>query len=507
MTNKRPWVLSTLLGGITTLLHILTATDSYGYFRDELYYLANARHLGFGYVEHPPMIGWITWFERTLFGDSQLAIRLLPAVAAGVTVFLVCRIAAEMGGQRFAQLLAGVATALAPGYVGVFGILSMNAFDIMFWAAAVLIVTRLLRTGDSRLWLAFGLVAGLGLENKISLLFLGFGLVAGLILDRQWHHFTGRWLWLGGALAGLLFLPYLVWQAQHDWAMLEFMSRATQFKNLPLLPTEFLSAQMLQMNPVAVPIALAALAFYFFTREGRPFQPLGWAVVVILLVMISQRAKPYYFAPAFPLLLAPGGVLIENLTGYRGWRWIRPAYPVLIVLSGFALVPLAKPVLPVEAFVRYQARLGMAPRTSERHELERLPQDFADRLGWQELAETVAEVYHSLPSEDRARACIFGHNYGQAGAIDFFGPELGLPSALSGHNTYWWWGPGECRGEVLIIIGGGREAPEEFFEQVELAATFTCQDCMPYENNKSIWVCRGLSVPIDEIWPSLRSYN
>lgn len=507
MADKHPRGFAALLGAATTLLNILTARDGYGYFRDELYYLANAQHLGFGYVEHPPLIGWITWLGRTLFGDSQLAIRVLPALAAGVTVYLVCRIVMEMQGNRFAQLLAGVATALAPVYVSIFGILSMNAFDIMIWSAAVLIVVRLLSTGKSKLWLAFGLVAGLGLENKISVLFLGFGLTVGLILDRQWRELGSRWFWLGGTLALILFLPYLVWQAQHDWALLEFMSHATQFKNLPLTPVEFLSAQLLQLNPVAVPLALAGLVFYFLGPGGRPFRSLGWAVLAILGVMISQHAKPYYFAPAFPLLLAPGGVMMERLTERRGWRWIRPLYPPLLVLSGLALVPLAKPVLPVEAFVRYQARLGMEPQTSERHELERLPQFFADRLGWRELAETVAEVYHALPAEDRQRACIFGQNYGQAGAIDLFGPELGLPSALSGHNTYWWWGPGECTGDVVVVIGGGREAAEEIFDRVELAATFTCQDCMPYENHKPIWVCRGLRMPIEELWPRLRGYS
>ena len=423
-----------------------------------------------------------------------------------MTVFLVCWIARTLNGGSWAQFFAGIAAALAPIYVEIFGVLSMNAFDAMFWAGAVLILAHLLRSGDLRWWIPFGLVAGLGLENKISMLFLGFGIVVGLILTRDWKHFASRQIWIGGALALLMFQPYLIWQATHDWAALEFMSQATQFKNLPLSPGEFVSAQILNMNPVVAPLALAGLVFYF-SRRGRPFRALGWACLAILVLMVLQRAKPYYYAPTFPILFAGGGVAIEALGSRRLLGWIRPAYAALIVLSGLLLAPLAKPVLPVETFVRYQASLGMAPGTDERKEVGRLSQFFADRLGWKELAATVAQVHDALPEEDQAHACIFGQNYGQAGAIDFFGPDLGLPPAMSGHNSYWWWGHHDCSGDVVIIIGGGREDHERVFASVEKATTYTCQDCMPYENNKPIWIARDAQVTIEELWPQLRHYD
>ena len=372
---------------------------------------------------------------------------------------------------------------------------------ITLWAAAVLIVAYLLRAEDARWWIAFGLVAGVGLENKISMLFLGFGIVVGLILTRDWRHFGSPRFWIGGLFAFLLFMPYLLWQATHDWAALEFMSRATQFKNLPLSPAEFLTAQMLQMNPVVVPLALAALAFYFLLPQGRPFRALGWASLVILAVMVMQRAKPYYYAPALTMLLPAGSVAIEKLTSRSTVRWLRPAYAVTILVSGLALAPLAKPVLPVETFVEYQTTLGLAPSTDERHEVGRLPQFFADRIGWRDLAETVASVYEGLTPEEQAEACIFGQNYGQAGAIDFFGPALGLPGAISGHNTYWWWGHGDCSGRAVIIIGGELEDHQRTFLDVELAATYTCRDCMPSENNKPIWIGRNAQIGIEDIWP------
>ena len=506
-TERSNLIIPGLLAGLTTLLHVLTANDSYGIFRDELYYVANGQHLGLGYVDHPPLIGWISWLTTTLFGDSLLALRIFPALAAGLTVWLTCLMAREMGGRRWAQILAGTATALSPIYVSIFGFLSMNAFDQMFWAAGVLIVIHLLRTGDLRWWVPFGVVAGIGLENKISMLFLGFGLVVGLILTRDWKQFASKWLWIGGAIAGAMFLPYLVWQATHGWALLEFMRRATQFKNLPLSPGEFLSAQALQMNPVAVPLALASLVFYFVMRQGRPFRTLGWACLTILAVMVLQRAKPYYFAPAHTMLFAGGSVAIAHLTARPRLRWASPVYAIAIALAGLALAPLAKPLLPIESHVEYMAATGQRPSSDERHELSRLPQFFADRIGWQKLAETVAGVYNELSPAEQAAACIFAQNYGQAGAIDFFGPELGLPGAISGHNTYWWWGHGDCSGKVVIIIGGDLEDHQETFADVERATTYTCQDCMPYENNKPIWVGREPKIGFDEIWPRVRHYD
>jgi hypothetical protein len=285
------------------------------------------------------------------------------------------------------------------------------------------------------------------------------------------------------------------------------MSRAAQFKNLPLSPLSFLAAQLLQKNPMVGPLVLVALLFYFLLPQGTRFRALGWAGLVILAVMLLQRAKPYYFSPAFALLFPAGGVGFELLTRRPTLRWLRPLYLTVIALSGLALVPLAKPVLPVERLVEYQSALGMRPATDERKEVGRLSQFFADRLGWPQLAATVAEVYDSLTPQDRAEACIFAQNYGQAGAIDFYGPDLGLPSAISGHNSYWWWGHGDCSGRAVIIIGGERDDHQRVFASVERATTYTCDDCMPYENNKPIWVGRDAQLTIEEIWSMVRHYD
>jgi len=498
---------SAALAAATALFHVATARDGYGLFRDELYYLANARHLGLGYVDHPPLIGWIAWVARALFGESPVGLRLLPAVAAGVTVWLVARMARELGGGSFAQALAALLTALAPIYVSIFGILSMNAFDVMLWAAALWILTRILRTRDPRGWIPFGLVSGVALENKLSPVFLAFGVAAGLVVTRDFEQLRSRKLWLGAALAAALFAPYLAWQAAHGWPVVEFIRNAASFKNLPLSPGAFLAAQALNMNPLAVPIALAGLWGLLASDRGRPFRGLGWCFLAILALMIVQRAKAYYFSPALPIAFAAGAWAVERATAGAGRAFLRAAVVTLLVAGGVAAAPLAKPILPLERFVAYQAALGVEPGSDERHELGRLPQFFADRLGWRELAESVAAVHRSLPPDERARACVFGQNYGQAGAIDLYGPPLGLPRAISGHNSYHLWGPRGCTGEVVLVIGDDRESLAELFEQVEPGADYRCPDCMPYEAVKTIWICRRLRLPLAELWPRARNFN
>lgn len=502
--------LTLILGGAAALMHIATS-QGYGIFRDELYYLACGEHLGFGYVDHPPFVGFVAWFARHALGGSITALRLIPALAAGATVALAMLMARELGGGRWAQALTGVLTALAPVYLGIFGYLSMNAFDFLFWAAALLIAMHVLRTGDRSLWLPFGLVVGVGLQNKLSMGFLALGVVVGLLVTRRWQHFTTRWLWLAGGAALALFLPYLLWQMHQGWPTFEFVVNAVRYKNADLTPLEFAQEQVLMMNPLALPVFLAGLVFLLVLPAGRSFRPLGWAFIAVVVILLSQNSKPYYLAPSYTLLFAAGSVTVVSLAARLARPWMRTALVAALtfvfVLSGSALAPLAKPILPIETFVAYMQRLGMAPSTGENHELGRLPQFFADRLGWRELAYTVAEVYESLPPEERSLACIYGGNYGQAGAIDYFGPELGLPPAISGHNSYWTWGPGDCTGEVLIVIGGSRERLEMRFESVEQGAFFTCQDCMPYENNKPIWICRGMRLPIDTLWPQIRDFN
>jgi len=260
------------------------------------------------------------------------------------------------------------------------------------------------------------------------------------------------------------------------------------------------------VGPVAAALALAGLGWLLLGRDARPFRALGWSVLVVLAVFVVSVSKPYYFSPAYALLFPAAGVALERWTSRRLTRTAR-ATVLLLAASILFAAPLAKPLLAVDDYVRYARALGEEPGTDEHHELGRLPQFFADMHGWRELAEDVAEVLATLPAGERERACVYGNNYGEAGAIDFFGPALGLPPAISGHNSYWLWGPGECTGEVVLILGGRRDNHLRAFRSVEAAAVHRCVDCMPYENDLTIWVARGIRQPIGELWDRVRHYD
>lgn len=497
---------STVLAAATTFAHLVPSAR-YGIFRDELYYLACARHLDWGYVDHPPIVAVMAWFVQHTVGESLVALRLLPALAAGATVMLSAAMARQLGGGSFAQALAALTVALAPQYVGMLSIYSMNALDLVVWAMLILLLMRLL-AGDARpLWIAFGVIAGIGLQNKLSVLFLGFGVAVGLAAARQWHHLRDRHLWIGAALAAVIFAPHVAWQAAHGWPTIEFVTRATEIKNVAFSPLEFLAQQVLIMNPVAAPLWMAGLGYLILGRDMRPYRALGFGYLAILALMMTQSAKPYYLTPIYPALLAAGAVVLERRASSGGWRFLRPTAAIAILVSGLVLAPLAKPILPTDTFVRYAAALGMAPSADERHQLGRLPQFFADMHGWEELASAVATVHRGLPPADRSRACVFAQNYGQAGAIDYFGPGLGLPRAISGHNSYWLWGPGECAGDVVIVIGGRQEDIAAVFGEVMAAGRVDCHDCMPYEDDQVLWVARLPRLPIDELWGRTKHFD
>ncbi|KAB2968731.1 MAG: glycosyltransferase family 39 protein [Thermoanaerobaculia bacterium] len=487
--------------------HALLA-EGYGVFRDELYYFACGRHLDWGYVDHPPMVAVLAALSGALFGTSWVALRMFSALAAGATVLIVGDTARALGGGRWARLIAQLLAALAPGFVAVFATYSMNPVDVLLWAALFGLATRLLAGADPRLWLAFGALAGLALETKISALYLGAGLVAGLLLERRGDVLSRAWFWAGGGLAALVFAPFVLWQAAHGWPTLEFVDNARRLKIQALAPQEYVLSQFLQAGPAGFALALAGAAWLLLARAARPWRALGWGALVTLAILAFGRSKPYYFGPVLTLLFPAAAVALESWTGrsVRVPPRLLRAVALLLVALQAALVPLAKPMLPVDTLVRYAAALGFEAGSDENQEVGRLHQYFADMHGWRELAESVARVHAALPAADRARACVVASNYGEAGAIDFFRPELDLPPAISGHNSYWFWGPGECTGEVLLILGEPREEHAGDFESLELGGVHDCTDCMPYEDDLPIWIARGLKVDVHEAWRGIRHF-
>jgi hypothetical protein len=481
----------------------MTLAHRYGYFRDELYFLACGEHLDWGYVDHAPLVGLYAKAGRELFGESLAGIRFLPAVAGALKIVLTGLIARELGGRAFAVGLACLCVLVAPVYLGIDHLLSMNVFEPLFWMGCAYLLLLAVNRDDARYFVPFGLVAGLGLLNKHSMVFFGAALVVGLMLSRGRHLMATRWFWLGGLLAAAVFAPNLWWEHQHDWATLELLRNVKETgKNVVLSPAEFVGQQLLMMHPISAPVWIAGLVYLL--RRART---LGIAYLVTLGVMIALEGKNYYLAPAYPMLFAAGGVAIERLTeAVPRLRWARVALAAVVLVAGLALLPLWVPILPVESLIAYQRAIGFEiPKTEVGHRGP-LPQHFGDQFGWLEMVEKVAAAYHALPPEERAKAGIYASNYGEAGAIDLFGPRHGLPPAVSPHQNYFLWGPRDVTGEVLIVLQSDREELEEHFASVEAAGEVGHPYSMG-EEHYTIFVCRGLRQPLAELWPSLKHWN
>jgi hypothetical protein len=477
----------------------------YGVFRDEMYYVACGNHLAFGYVDHPPLIALMARLEVATLGDGPRALRFLPAVLAGVNVWLAAELARLLRGGAFAQLLAAVCVACAPEFLGLFHILSMNAVLPVAWTACALFATRALLHEDRRAWLWFGVVAGLALEAKHSTLFFGVAVFAGLLATPHRRALRTPGPWVAFAIALLLFAPNLAWEQVHGWPTLEFMHNAQTKKMVAMSPLAFLGASVLDMDPLTLPVWLGGVAWLLGAERARPYRFLGVTFVVVAVVVVAGKGKPYYLAPAFPLAYAAGGVAFE---GWIESRVARVAAPFVLGVSGAVLAPLALPLLDPPAFIRYVAALGITAPADEKHARGPLPQFEADQFGWQAMAERVAVAYRALPPEEQRVAAFFGDNYGETAAIDFFGPSLGLPrAAVSGHNSYFLWGPPPAgRGDVLITVGVSRGDVEDAYEDVREVGETDEPYAVPYENHAKIFVARKPRKPLGDIWPSTKAF-
>src|SRR6266498_5259100 len=393
-------------------------SSNYGYFRDEFYYIAASKHLAFGYVDFPPFIALLTAFVRLTLGDSLLALHFFPALSGSAVILLTGLMARQLGADSFGQVLAAFAALVAPHYLGVNALLTMDSFDLLVWATSLYVLILILKYDRPKLWLVFGLVMGIGLTIKVTPLYFGFALVVGLALTPYRKYFRSPYLYLGGLIALAFLLPYVIWNAVNGWPTIEFW-RNYGSKGFQASPLVFLLQQILIMHPLSLPLWLSGLVF-LFTQKGKQYRPFGWMYLVLFLIFMLQHAKNYFLAPFYPLLFASGTIAMQQFATSRGWHWLgwlRRNYIPFLVIGGILLAPLTIPMLPLNTLVAYVHALGGTNVKSENSDTGILPQNFADRFGWEELAATMNDVYHSLPVEDQPRACIVTSNYGEAGAL------------------------------------------------------------------------------------------
>ncbi len=506
--GTRPWYLSgaAIVAAIAAvkLALQLCAAPHYGIFRDEMYYLACAQHPAWGYVDHPPLMPMIAGLARLLFGTSLVGLRLLPALAGAALVWLTGAMAREMGGGRFAQALAALCVLTAPIYMLMQHWLTMNAFEPLLWMACAWCVLRYIHTEDLRWWLLIGVLCGVGLEMKYSIALFALGLMVGLALTPHRRVLGAKWFWLGMLAAFLIFLPHLVWLIRHHFPFLEYERnvRLTP-RDIRRGPIAFLLDQASILNAVSAPVWIAGACWLFFRRAGARWRILGWTFVVVLVVLMAARGKNYYVSPAYPMMFAAGAVGLTELVRNA---WVRGTYAALLAVSGMVLAPVALPLLPPQTFLRYQQSLHIGIPKAENQQTGPLPQYFADEFGWEDMVRQTAAVYWSLPPAERARTAIFANDWGEAAAVDFFGPRYGLPRAISPHNNYWFWGPRDYDGSTVIVLGSDGTGDREHFQSVMAAGTVD-NPWSREDEHFTIWLCRGLHWDLRALWPQLKQWG
>ncbi len=483
------------VGGLVFAV-LMALSARYGFHRDEMYFLACAQHLQASYVDQPVLTPLLAWAALKLFGLSLAGLRTWPALAAWATVVVSGLTAREFGGGRRAQLLAAIAVATMPVLLAADHLAGPTAFDMLAWAGLALIVTRIGRTGDTRWWLAGGMVLGLGLANKHSVGFFAVALFIGALLSGGRRAVLNRWLAAGAVIAAAFTIPDIWWQAQHQWATIA-MSRTLNQENGGLGNiSSWIIGQLLMASLVLLWVWVAGLRFLW--RSERPLRrALAWAYgLLFVFFALTAGAKIYYLAGAYVYLLAAGAVAVD------GWLQARPGrmrnVMLATALATAVVLPIVLPVLP-------PADIGTSKVNPE----------LAESVGWPQLVSTVRTVWTSLPPRQRADAEIFAANYGEASAINELGRGTGLPEAVSGHNTYWWWGPGNPHASTVVAVmpgpvdGTGNSAYlRQFFTGVRVVATLS----NPYgirnqEWDGHVYLCTGPRRPWGQLWPRLRSYS
>jgi hypothetical protein len=504
----------------TFLLHLVTLSR-YGYFRDELYFIACARHLAWGYIDQPPLVAFAAWLAMP-FGFGLIALRILPAIAAALAALVAVQIARDLGGGRFAQLLAGISVALLPAYMLLGNILTTTSFEALSWTLVVWLCIRLVipsvgaqhrSRGAATTWIALALTVAFGLYGKYSMALLVAALFIGFIFTSERAALRTRWCAIAAGVCALLVLPNLIWQWSHGWPFLEVIAGdaahrhafntglVLESQNVFTNSVAFISEQLVYTNPLAAPIWIAALIAPFTWPRLRNLRCVSVAFVALLVAAIALEAKGYYIIGIYGGLLAIGAVVVE-----RAASWLRTTALAALVATAVLTMPISLPVLPIQSFIDYSALLGMTGRDGTPPKL--VQPIYAEEFGWKRLARDVATRYYALPPAVRAQTAIYADTYADAGAINFFGHVDAIPIAISSQNSYWLWGTHNYSGAALLAIGASRiDLLKQYYRSCTLLGTSTEPLKWAVEGPAPIYLCTQPTQSLDAIWPHLRWYG
>lgn len=503
-TDRFPLALPVSIGALFFALEWATSFHpDYGTFIDELYYIACAEHLAFGYVDHPPLAPALLALNRALLGDSLPALRLLPALCGAGTAVVAMRTAWRLGGGAFAQALTGCCVIGAIMFFGIFTLFTTNCFEILFWTLALATLVELGATRDERLWWLAGLFVGLAVMSKHTSALLVAAIGAGLLLSPARSQLRTRHPWIGALVLLLVVAPNLAWQVANDWISLDFYAAGTREGNLPTARLQVLAEQIGTFNPATFPVWLAGFHFLLRSQRGRAQRLVGWTCALLFVSLLAAGlSRPDRVMGIYPTLFAAGSVSLEHAFRRRGLGWLRVALPVLVLLIAVAVAPVIVPVLPPEAASRFTATLGEENEIQREVGTAKLLLTLAHRMGSRELVREVRQVHAGLSDAERRDAIFVTEGYPSAGALDLFAPELG--PVYSPHNSYYDWGRPPASHGPLIAIGFEVEQLAPWFEQVEIVARNRCEYCMGWRQDMPIAIARRPKRSLHDGWPELR---
>lgn len=488
-----------LVAVVRFLLHMAT-NGQYGFHRDELQTLDDARHLDWGFVAYPPVTPLIGRIELILFGTSLIGFRVFSAAAVSIVMVLAGMMARDLGGRRSMQLLAAFGTGISPISLMQGAVFQYVSFDYLWGVTVTYLLIRLLKSADQRWWVPIGVVLGIGMETRYTTGFLALGVAGAVLLTQARQFLRNRWLWLGAGVSFLVFLPNLVWQAQHQFVSLEFLSYLHARDLRQGRMAGFYGQQLwICVNLVTAPLTFLGLWFYFFRQEGRRYRMLGWTFAVSFILFSLARSRFYYTAPLYPVLLAGGSVLFGCLADGLRPAWSRLVHSVQwtsVFIGGIAFAPLVMPVAPIGSAV-----WGITSR---------LHDQFREEIGWPELAQAVARVYNSLPTEERGRTGILTGNYGEGGALNLYGPSLGLPRAMCMTNSFWYRGFDSRQPQTVIVVGFDLEEGRKLFDSCVVAASNANSYGVENEESRDhpdILLCRNLRFSWSDYWSRARRFG
>lgn len=485
------WLLIIALALFKLALHFLT-NSNYELHRDIYLYLALADHPAWGYISVPPFTPMVGKLATAILGDTAFAAGFFPAVIGAVSVIVIARLAKEFGGTTWAIGLAGAAFILSPSFLRSNTFLMPVAFDQFAWLLSGYFIVKLVQSPNPRYWLHLGILWGLAFLNKYAIVFFALAFLLALLCTPERKLMRSQYFAFGFLLGFIIILPNLIWQHTHNWPIVGHMAELRRTQLVHVNPADFLLLQVL-MNVHAVIIWVWGLAYLLLARETRQFRVLGLTFVLTILILLLLRGKAYYTLGTYPLLFAAGGVAIEKCFAQR-WRFLRPALLVVMLVIFLPSIPYSLPVLSLDKMAAYAAasqKYGLSGALMwEDGRVHQLPQDYADMTGWRELAEIVVRAYQGLSETEKPGCVIYADNYGQAGAIKYYGKKHGLPEPVCFNETFALWAPDSAKLGTLIYVNDELgEDIQHFFDEVTLVGQVN--DVYFRENGVQVYRCRN----------------